>query len=212
MKTKSGFRGLQFFLATCASVASACVCVLLVAGQYHVARFQLDTCEREHQGWEAFRQTNPAYFEANQEAATSCQKSLKDAQDNFWVKIPETQVVALFVATGLASAVGGYVTTWLVVWLIGAAISRFTRWLALCFERKPKRCPASRQASARASARTRPPLIPYSGPPPSGPDATVARIPRATAPASVGDSTVRFDNQVTIRRPTGGSRYKIQQN
>ena len=180
MKTKSGLRGLRFFLATCASVASACVCVLLIAGQYHTARFQLDTYEREYQGWEAFQKTNPAYFEANTEAVKSCQRSLKDARNNSWVKLPKTHVVGLFAAAGLGSAAVGYLVTWVVLWLPGMALSRIARWLVLCLERKPQR---------RAS-------------PPS-------RAPRTAAPASERNATVRWDNQVLTRQTPVGPKCKV---
>jgi hypothetical protein len=167
MKEKSGLRGLRFFLATCASVACACVCVLLIAGEYHSARFKLDTYEREYQGWEAFGKTNTAYFEANQEAVSSCRKNLNEARDNFWVKLPRTHVVGLFAAAGLGSAAGAYVATWVVVWLGGTGVCRFTRWLAMCFRGKPKRRASPPSAwrarpniiSARATWRTSPPDV-----------------------------------------------------
>jgi hypothetical protein len=167
MKQKSGLRGLRFFLATCASVACACVCVLLIAGEYHSARFKLDTHEREYQGWEAFGKTNPAYFEANQEAVSSCLKNLGEAQGSFWVKLSKTHLVGLFVAAGLGSAAGAYLTTWAVVWLGGTGICRFARWLALCFRGKPTRQPSVGQErwarpniiSARAAWRTSPPDV-----------------------------------------------------
>lgn len=139
MKTKSKLRGLTFFLATSASVACACVCVLLIAGEYNSARFNLDTQEREHQGWLAFQKTNPAYFEANKEAASSSASNLNQAKDNFWVKLPKTHLVGLFVAAGLGSAASAYLATWTIVWLIGTGLSRFARWLSLCFQRKPKK-------------------------------------------------------------------------
>jgi len=186
MKTKSGLRGLRCFLATCASVACACVCVLLIAGQYHTARFQLDTYEREYQGWEAFQKTNPAYFEANTEAVKSCQRSLKDARNNSWVKLPKAHVVGLFVAAGLGSAAVGYLVTWVVLWLPGMALSRIARWLALCFERKPKRThPASAHASWGRG------------------------VPMAANPASERNATVRWDNQVLIRQTPAGPKCKV---
>lgn len=189
MKTKSGLRGLRFFLATCASVACACVCVLLIAGQYHTARFQLDAYEREYQGWEAFQKTNPAYFEANAEAVKSCRRSLNEAQSSFWVKLAKTQVVGLFVAAGLGSAAVGYLVTWVILWLPGMALRRFARWLVLSFERKTQRRPGSRPASWRAS--------PSSG------------APRTAAPPSERNSTVHWDNQVLVRQTSGGSKCKV---
>lgn len=189
MKTKSGLRGLRFFLATCASVACACVCVLLIAGQYHTARFQLDMCEREYQGWEAFQKTNPTYFEANTETVKSCRKSLTEAQGNFWVKLPRTHVAGLFVVAGLGSAAVGYLVTWIVLWLPGMALSRFARWLARCFERKPQRRAAVHPSSWRAD-------------PPSG-------APKTAAPASERNPTVRWDNQVLVHQTPAGPKCKV---
>ena len=153
MKTKSKLRGLIFFLATSASVACACICVLLIAEKYHSARLKLDTQDREYQGWEAFRKTNPAYFEANEETAIACATNLSAARDNFWVKLSKTHLVGLFVAAGLGSATAAYLTTWAAVWLAGTGLCRFARWLALCFQRKPKRRPRS-AVSAQTAWRT----------------------------------------------------------
>jgi hypothetical protein len=189
MKTKSKLRGLRCFLATCASVACACVCVLLMANQYQTARFQLDTYEREYQGWEAFQKTNPAYFEDNTEAVKSCRKSLTEARNNSWVKLPKAQVAGLFIAAGLGSAAVGYLVTWIVLWLPGMALSRFVRWLALCMERKPQRRAGSRPASRQ---NRRPP----------GPQ-------RASAPVSERNPNVRWDNQVTIRPTVAGPKCKV---
>jgi hypothetical protein len=206
MKTKSGLRGLRVFLATCASVACACVCVLLIAGEYHSARFKLDTYEREYQGWEAFGKTNPAYFEANREAVSSCLRNLDEARDSFWVKLPRTQAVGLFVAAGLGSAAGAYLATWAVLWLISAGIGQFGRWLVLCFQPKPQRRPGTHPASARTSWQA--------GPPPAS---SYRKIGAGATPASPDnpsadrqDSTVRWDNQVVIRQPAVGPKCKVQ--
>lgn len=152
MKTKSKLRGLTFFLATSASVACACICVLVIAEKYHSARLKLETQDREYQGWEAFRKTNPAYFEANQESASACATNLSAAKDNFWAKLSKTYLVGLFIAAGLGSAAVAYLTMWTVVWLIGTGLSRFARWLALCLTRKPK--PRPRSAVAQTAWRT----------------------------------------------------------
>jgi hypothetical protein len=153
MKTQSKLRGLTFFLATSASVACACICVLLVAGEYHSAHLKLDTQDREYQGWDAFRKTNPAYFEANEEAAGACARNLSEARDNFWVKLPKTHLIGLFVATGLGSATAAYLATWALVWLVGTGLCRFARWLVLCFQPKLKRRPRS-AVSAQTAWRT----------------------------------------------------------
>ena len=152
MKTKSKLRGLTFFLATSASVACACTCVLLVAEQYHSAHLKLDTQDREYQGWEAFRKTNPAYFEANEETASACATNLSVAKDNFWAKLSKTHLVGLFIAAGLGSAAVAYLATWTMVWLMGTGLCRFGRWLAHCLERKPK--PRPKSAVAQTAWRT----------------------------------------------------------
>jgi hypothetical protein len=110
-----------------------------MAGEYHSARFELDTHSRELQGWEACRQTKPAYFKANEEAVSSCLKSLDEARGNFWVKLPKAQLAGLFALASLGSAAGGYLAAWVVVWLGGLGIHRFIRWLALCFRLYPNR-------------------------------------------------------------------------
>jgi len=133
MKRKSGLRGVAFLLAICASVFSACLCVLLMAGEYHSAQYNFDIHKRDIEGWEAFRQTKHAYFKANEEAVSSCLKSFEEARGNFWVRLPKVQLAGLFVLAGLGSAIGGYVVTWSVIWFSCLGIYRFFRWLALCF-------------------------------------------------------------------------------
>lgn len=135
MKLNGKLRGVVFFLAICASVFSSSFCILLMAGEYHSARYSLDMHSREFQGWQAFKQTEPAYFKANAEAITSCVKALNEARDNFWVKIPKVQLAGLFLLAGVGSAIGGYSATWIVVWFGGLCIYRFVGWLGLCFRR-----------------------------------------------------------------------------
>jgi len=129
MNHKSKLQGVISFLAICASVVSACVCVLLISGEYHSAHFNLDTYDRELQGWQACRQTNPEYFKANEQAVNSCLTSIDQAQDNYWVKLPKAHLIGLFILAGLASAASGYLATWVVVWLIGISIYNFIRLL-----------------------------------------------------------------------------------
>lgn len=136
MKRKCRLRSVTWFLAICASVLSACFCVLLMADDYYSARYKLDTHSQEFQGWEACRQTEPTYFEANAEAVSACLKSLEEAQDNFWVKLPKAQLIGLFVLAGLGSATGGFLATWAVVWFVGLGIYRFIKLLAFCFRGK----------------------------------------------------------------------------
>lgn len=129
MNHKNKLQGVTSFLAICASVVSACVCILLLSGEYHSAHFKMDTYDRELQGWEACRQTNPAYFKANEQAVNSCLISINEARDNFWVKLPKAQLAGLFILAGLVSASGGYLITWAVVWLVGLSIYKFIRLL-----------------------------------------------------------------------------------
>jgi len=138
MKLNGKLRGVTFFLAICASVFSSSFCILLMAGEYHSARYRLEMHSREFQGWEACKQTKPNYFKDNAEAVTSCIKGLNEARDNFWVKLPKVQSAGLFVLAGLGSAISGYLVTWIVAWFGGLGIYRFIRWLGLCFRRHSK--------------------------------------------------------------------------
>jgi hypothetical protein len=131
-------RGVTLVLAISTSVVSACVCVLLMAGEYHSARFKRDAHVREYQGWLAFRQINPAYYADNKEAVSSCLKSLDEARDNFWLQRSTVELGGLFIIAGLGSAAGGYLVTWGLLWSIGMGIERFMRWLSLRSPPKPK--------------------------------------------------------------------------
>jgi hypothetical protein len=127
MKQESVFRNVTFFLAKGAGVISAIICVLLIAQEYNSARFKLDIHNREVQGWEACRQTNPSYFRVNKEAVSCSQKNFDEARDNFWVKLPKAQLVGLLMLGGLGSATGAYLATWAVLWFGGLGIHRFIR-------------------------------------------------------------------------------------
>jgi len=107
-----------------------------MADDYFSARYKLDTHSQEFQGWEACRQTKPAYYEANAEAVNNCVESLEEAKDNFWVKLPKAQLIGLFVLAGLGSATGGFLATWAIVRFVGLGIYRFIRLLAFCFRGK----------------------------------------------------------------------------
>lgn len=135
MKRKYGLRSVVLFLSICVSVFSACFCVLLLASEYYTARNKLEIYTNEHQGWEACRQTEPTYFEANAEAVSNCRNNLAEAKDNFWVKLPKNKRIVLFVSAGLGSAIGGYLAIWS-VWFAGSGIYRFVRWIKLCFQSK----------------------------------------------------------------------------
>jgi len=135
MKRKYGVRSITLFLSICVSVFSACFCVLLMAGEYYTARHKLDIYNKEFQGWEACRQTEPTYFKSNAEAVSSCLKSLEEAKGNFWVKLPQNQIIMLLVLAGLSSAIGGYLAVWF-VWFGGTGIYRFIRWMELFWQSK----------------------------------------------------------------------------
>ena len=141
MNHKSKLQVITSFLAICTSVVSACVCVLLISGDYHSAHFQMDTYNRELRGWEACRQTNPAYFNANEQAVNSCLTNINEARNNFWVKIPKTQWVGILILAGLASASAGYFMTWIVIWLFGFIIYKLVRLLTF-----PFKCKTNKQA------------------------------------------------------------------
>jgi hypothetical protein len=135
---RRNLRGITLFLAISASVVSACVCVLVMAGEYHSAKYNLDTHEREYQGWQACRQTNPAYYDDNKETVKSCLSSLEADRGNFWLELSPVQLAGLFIVTGLGSAAGGYLAVWALVWLLGLGFRKFLRWLSLRFSRKQK--------------------------------------------------------------------------
>ena len=135
MKRKYGVRSITLFLSICVSVFSACFCVLLMAGEYYTAQHKLDIYNKEFQGWEACRQTEPTYFKSNAEAVSSCLKSLEEAKGNFWVKLPQNQIIMLLVLAGLSSAIGGYLAVWF-VWFGGTGIYRFIRWMELFWQSK----------------------------------------------------------------------------
>jgi hypothetical protein len=146
---KRKLHGVTLFLAVSVSVISACVSVLLMAGDYHSAQFNLDTHDREYQGWQACLQTNPAYYKENKKAVDSCLTNLEDARGNFWLKCSKVELAGMFIAVGLGSAVGGYLTIWVLVWLIGMVFNRFARWLSL--RSPPKtRGPLDRQSPFHA--------------------------------------------------------------
>ncbi len=135
MKLHGKLRSVTFFLAICAGGISASFCILLMAGEHQSARYRLEIHSREFQGWEACKQTKPAYFKDNTEAVTACIKALNEARDKFWVKIPKAQLAGLFVLAGVGGAISGYLVTWIVVWFVGRSIYKFIRWLGLCFRR-----------------------------------------------------------------------------
>ena len=128
MNRKNKLQGITSFMAICASVVSASICVLLLSGDYHLAQFKMDTYNRELEGWEACRQTNLDYYKANEQAVNSCLISLDKARDHFWVKLPKTKLAGIFVFAALISALCGYLATWIVVWIVGVGIYKLIRF------------------------------------------------------------------------------------
>jgi len=130
--------GITSLLGICTSVACACICVLLLSGDYHLAQFKMDTYSRELEGWEACRRTNLDYYKANEQAVNSCLINLEQARNNFWVKLPKAKLAGLFVLATLMSASAGYLVTWTIIWLVGFSIYKFIRFFAffLKFDKK----------------------------------------------------------------------------
>ena len=138
MKQKNRFGKITSFLATCAGITSACICVLLIAGEYHSARSNLEIHSREVEGWEACRQANPSYYEASQQTARSSRENLAEAQSNFWVKVPKTQLAGFLALGGLGSATVGYLATWIVFLFGRSGIRGFLRYREF---RRLRTCP-----------------------------------------------------------------------
>lgn len=153
---RRGLRSIPLFVAVSASVILTCISVLLMAGEYHSARFNLDTYDREYQGWQACRQMKPAYYEDNKEAVSSCLTSLEAARDNFWVKRSMGELAGLFIIAGLGSAAGGYLAIWGLILLIGVGFHKLVRWLSLRSPPKPGKpleCEPPLQSSISAECR-----------------------------------------------------------
>ncbi len=131
MNRKNNFRKVTSFLATCAGITAACICVLLIAGEYHSARSKVKLHSNEVQGWEACRQANPSYYQASENAVNSSEENLARARGNFWVKIPMVQLGGFLALGGLCSAAIGYLTTWAVALLGRLGLRRFAAWLSL---------------------------------------------------------------------------------
>ncbi|MHC4556128.1 MAG: hypothetical protein ACYTFW_05425 [Planctomycetota bacterium] len=141
MKRKIGFRNVKFSLPKYAGIISAVGCILLISEVCSTARSRLDICNREVQGWEACRQTNPSYFRASKEAVSRSEKSFDEARDNFWVKLPRAHLAGFFILAGLGSATGGYLATRAVLWFGGLGIRRF--FGTACANQDRKRLPVN---------------------------------------------------------------------
>lgn len=132
--TRNSMRMIILFLSICVSVFTACFCVLQMADEYYTARNKLSMYNKEYQGWEACRQTEPTYFKANEEAVSSCRKNLEEAKENFWVKLTKSKVIGLFTLAGLGSAVVGYLVVWS-VWLVCSGIYKFIQMIKRIFRK-----------------------------------------------------------------------------
>lgn len=133
MKPKRRMRDITLFLAVSVGAFCACYCVLSLANNYYLARYNLDVYTQDLQGWEACRQTRPSYYRANTDAVNSCLKGLDVARENFWVNLSTGQLAGLLVLAGLGGAAGGYLSTWAAIWFSYLAIHKFAsllvRWI-----------------------------------------------------------------------------------
>jgi hypothetical protein len=128
MNQKSRWHEFTLFLAIAAGIFCACYCVLAMANNYYVARYNLDIYMQDLQGWDACRQTEPGYYKANAEVVSSCLKNLDSARENFWLNLSTSQLAGLFVLAGSGGAAGGYLSTCAVVWFGISVIGKFIRW------------------------------------------------------------------------------------
>ena len=127
MKRKSRFRKTASFLATCAGLTSACICVLIISGEWHSARSNYEIHHREVEGWEACRQANPEYYAASEQSVVSSRENLAQAQNNVWVRVSKVQLAGFLALGGLGSAVAGYLATWIVLMFGHTGISVFSK-------------------------------------------------------------------------------------
>lgn len=133
MNAKRRFRRIALFLAAVVGVSCAYYSVILVAGEYSWAQSKLNMYQEGVQGWEACRQMKPEFYKANTEAVSYCLAGLNQAQDNFWVNLPESQLVGLYVVAGSVGAVAGSLATFAVFWLGGLAAYESIRRLVFGF-------------------------------------------------------------------------------
>ena len=138
MRRKNKIRSAVFSLAVCAGIFCSWCCVLLMAGEYYSARRKLNVSKQELQTWDACRNTKPSYFESNAEAVSACLKNFNEARANRWMCMPKEQLIGFFVLAAVASAVGGGLVTWAVVWLVCLSIYRFVKLMTFCFLRHPQ--------------------------------------------------------------------------
>lgn len=131
MNLSCRFCRITLLLAIVAGVSCACYGVLLVADEYYRAQNGLNICRESVEGWEACRKMKPEFYKANAEAVSSSLKNLDEAQNNFWVNLPRSRLVGLYVLAGLAGTIGGCLITWAVLWFGGLTIYESIRWFVL---------------------------------------------------------------------------------
>jgi hypothetical protein len=139
MKRTNRFHKITSFIAVCAGITFACICVLLIAGEYHSAHSKFDVHSREVEGWEACRQANPSYYKASEKSVNSSRESLAESQGNFWVRVPKARLAGFLAVGGLGSAALGYLATWAVVLLGRSGIKGFLKYRAF---RRLQGCPS----------------------------------------------------------------------
>lgn len=169
------------FLAMAVGVFCACYCVLSVAERHYWAKNKLDHCKQELQGWEACRVSRPAFYRANAEAVSFCLESLTKAQEDPWADIPKIQLTGFYILAGLGGAIGGFLGTLAVLWLVAK-----TAYKPICGFLRPR---GAQQDAIPQSPTT------GSQPHPTGPPRRVTRnrttmgTPPCCPPASAGRAT-----------------------
>ena len=133
MNAKRRFRRIALFLAAVIGASCAYYSVTLVAGEYSWAQSKLSMYQEGVEGWEACRKMKPEFYQANSEAVSYCLSGLNQAQDNFWVNLPRSQLVGLCALVGMVGAVVGFAAAFTVLRFGGLAICEFVRRLVLNF-------------------------------------------------------------------------------
>lgn len=133
MNAKRRFRRVALFLAAVVGVSCAYYSVMLVAGEYSWAQSKLNMYQEGVQGWEACRKMKPEFYQANSEAVSYCLAGLNQAQDDFWVNLPRSQLVGLYVLAGSVGAVAGFLATFAVFWFGGLSAYEFVKRLVFGF-------------------------------------------------------------------------------
>jgi sterol desaturase/sphingolipid hydroxylase (fatty acid hydroxylase superfamily) len=131
MNIKSKFSIITILLATIVGISLACYGISSIADKYYRANLKLGIYEESVQGWEACRQMKPEFYSANTEAISSSLENYHQAQQDFWVILPKSHLVIIYVLVGLAGAIGGYTITWTIIWFCGYAVYDSVKWCIL---------------------------------------------------------------------------------